>query len=60
MLDVHFPTADGRTLILSRYTERDAEQKLLANQLKLDLPSQPPPRITALAAKPGRAATRQA
>jgi hypothetical protein len=21
MLDVHFPTTDGRTLILSRYTE---------------------------------------
>ena len=47
MLDVHFPTTDGRTLILSRYTELNAEQKLLVNQLKLDLPSQPPPRITA-------------
>src|SRR3984893_6845818 len=47
MLDVHFPTTDGRTLILSRYTELNADQKLLANQLNLDLPSQPPPRITA-------------
>jgi transposase len=47
MLDVHFPTTDGRTLILSRYTELNAEQKLLVNQLKLDLPPQPPPRITA-------------
>jgi hypothetical protein len=47
MLDVHFPTTDGRTLILSRYTELNAEQKLLVNQLKLNLPSQPPPRITA-------------
>jgi hypothetical protein len=47
MLDVHFPTSDGRTLILSRYTELTADQKLLARQLKLDLPPQPPPRITA-------------
>jgi transposase len=47
MLDVHFPTTDGRTLILSRYTELNADQKLLVKQLKLNLPSQPPPRITA-------------
>ena len=53
MLDVHFPTTDGRTLILSRYTELNAEQKLLVNQLKLNLPSQPPPRITA-PGKPAR------
>jgi hypothetical protein len=59
MLDVHFPTTDGPTLILSRYTELNADQKLLAKQLKLDLPSQPPPRITAPAGKPVRAATQQ-
>jgi hypothetical protein len=47
MLDVHFPTTDGRTLILSRYTELNADQKLLVKQLKLDLPAQPRPRITA-------------
>jgi transposase len=47
MLDVHFPTTDGRTLILSRYTELNADQKLLLRQLNLDLPPQPPPRITA-------------
>jgi transposase len=47
MLDVHFPTTDGRTLILSRYTELNADQKLLVKQLSLDLPPQPPPRITA-------------
>ena len=28
MLDVHFPTTDGRTLILSRYTELTADQKM--------------------------------
>ncbi len=49
MLDVKFPTTDGRTLILSRYTEPDTEQKLLLEQLKLTLPSQPPPRISAVA-----------
>lgn len=47
MLDVHFPTTDGRMLILSRYTELNADQKLLARQLNLSLPRQPPPRITA-------------
>ena len=47
MLDVHFPTTDGRTLILSRYTELTADQKMLVQQLKLDLAPQPPPRITA-------------
>src|SRR5258707_1392321 len=59
MLDVHFPTTDGRTLILSRYTELNTEQKLLVKQLKLDLPSQPPPRITAPAGKPAPAVTQQ-
>jgi hypothetical protein len=47
MLDVHFPTTDCRTLILSRYTELNVDQKLLLKQLNLDLPPQPPPRITA-------------
>jgi transposase len=59
MLDVHFPTTDGRTLILSRYTELNPEQKLLVKRLKLDLPSQPPPRITAPAGKPARAVIQQ-
>jgi transposase len=57
MLDVHFPTTDGRTLILSRYTELNADQKLLVKQLNLDMPPQPPPRITA-PGKPDRAPTR--
>jgi hypothetical protein len=58
MLDVHFPTTDGRTLILTRYTELNADQKLLVNQLNLDLPAQPPPRITASVHR-ARAATPQ-
>ena len=46
MLDVHFPTTDGRTLILSRYTQPETDQKILLEQLRLQLPAQPPPRIT--------------
>jgi transposase len=47
MLDVHFPTTDGRTLILSRYTQPTKDQQLILERLKLTLPPQPPPRITA-------------
>jgi len=47
MLDVHFPTTDGRTLILSRYTDPNPDQRLLVERLNLTLPPQPPPRITA-------------
>ena len=47
MMDVHIPTTDGRTLILPRHTEPDAQQKLILEKLGLSLPSQPPPRIRA-------------
>lgn len=46
MVDAHFPTTDGRTLILSRYTQPEADQKLLLQKLGLQLPEQPPPKIT--------------
>jgi transposase len=49
MVDVHLPTTDGRHLVLSRHTEPDADQKLLLQRLKMVLPQQPPPRITATA-----------
>jgi transposase len=49
MLDVHFPTTDGRTLVLTRYTELNADQKMLVKQLNLVLPPQPPPRLAASA-----------
>ena len=41
MIDVHLPTADGRELVLTRYTEPEAELRLLLQKLKLetDLPS---------------------
>ena len=46
MVDVHLPTTDGRHLILSRYTEPEPDQKLLLQQLGLQLPPQLPPRVT--------------
>ena len=46
MVDVHLPTTDGRTLVLSRYTEPAKDQQLLLQQLRLPLPEQPPPRMT--------------
>ena len=45
MVDVHLPTADGRHLILPRYTQPDGDHKLLLHQLGLKLPAQPPPKL---------------
>jgi len=47
MLDVHFPTTDGRELIFTRYTQPERDQQLLLTQMGWILPAQPPPRITA-------------
>ena len=47
LLDVHFPTTDGRELIFTRYTEPEADQQLILAQLNWRLPAQAPPRITA-------------
>lgn len=47
MIDVWIPTVDHRWLILPRFTQPDSDAKLLIDKLKLELPSQPPPRITA-------------
>jgi transposase len=47
MIDVHVPTTDGRELTLTRYTQPEHELKLLIEKLKLTLPAQPPPKITA-------------
>src|SRR5271155_463277 len=47
MLDVHLPTTDERTVILSRYTHPETDVQLLLQRLKLELPAQPPPKITA-------------
>ncbi len=47
MIDVRIPTSDGRELALTRYTQPEPDLKLLLDRLKLVLPAQPPPKITA-------------
>ena len=47
MLDVWFPTTDGRWLLMPRYTQPEPDQQLLLHRLKLSLPQQPPPRLKA-------------
>jgi hypothetical protein len=47
MIDVYVPTTDGRELSLTRYTQPEPELRLLLDKLKLTLPAQPPPKITA-------------
>jgi len=49
LLDVHFPTTDGRELIFTRYTEPENDQQLLLAKLSWRLPPQAPPRITSTA-----------
>ena len=56
MVDVHVPTTDGRELVLSRYTQPEADHRMLLDLLGLKLPEQPPPKITAkLVTQPRRA-----
>jgi transposase len=47
MIDVYVPTTDGRELSLTRYTQPEPELKLLLDKLKLTLPAQAPPKISA-------------
>lgn len=47
MIDVWIPTCDGRWLVLPRYTQPAKDLQVLMEKLRLALPAQPPPRITA-------------
>jgi transposase len=47
MLDLEVPTSDGRWLMMSRYTQPDKAVELLLGQLKMRLPEQGPPRLSA-------------
>ena len=49
MLDVHFPTSDGREIVLTRYTQPEKDLQILLHQLQLTLPEQAPPKIQAQA-----------
>jgi transposase len=51
MLDVTIPTTDGRQLTLTRYTQPEPDLRLLLDKLRLELPAQPPPKITAAQAE---------
>ena len=52
MIDMHVPTIDRRELVLTRYTDPEPELRLLLDKLRLELPAQPPPKITAAANPP--------
>jgi transposase len=45
IVDIHLPTTDARTIVLSRHTEPEPDLNLLLEKLKLCLPAQPPPRV---------------
>jgi transposase len=49
MIDVIVPTTDGRELQLTRTIQPEPDLKLLLDKLRLELPPQPPPRITVAA-----------
>jgi hypothetical protein len=53
MLDVHLPLADGRELVLPRYTQPEPEHRLVLEKLGWELPAQPPPRIRSPKVSPG-------
>lgn len=52
MIDVHVPTTDDRELVLTRHTEPQPELRLLLDKLRLELPAQPPPKITTQSPRP--------
>jgi transposase len=52
LIDVWIPTCDGRWLVLPRHTQPAKDVEALLAKLKLALPAQPPPRITAPALPP--------
>jgi len=45
MVDVYLPTTDGRSLILPRYTAPNKDLQILLKQMKMEIPSQLPPKI---------------
>jgi len=47
MIDVWVPTCDGRWLVMPRYTQPAKDLQVLLEKLRMALPAQPPPRITA-------------
>jgi hypothetical protein len=46
MVEVWLPMVDGRWLVMPRHTQPEPDVQALLNQIRITLPSQPPPRIT--------------
>src|SRR5437588_2860996 len=47
MVEVWIPIVDGRWLVMPRHTQPEPDVQALLNQIRIALPSQPPPRIKA-------------
>jgi transposase len=47
MVEVWLPMVDGRWLVMPRHTQPEPDVQVLLNQIRITLPSQPPPRIKA-------------
>ncbi|HUB83313.1 MAG TPA: hypothetical protein VMB03_31145, partial [Bryobacteraceae bacterium] len=45
MVEVWIPMMDGRWLVLPRHTQPEPDVQALLDQIRITLPSQPPPRI---------------
>src|SRR6516225_6326656 len=52
MVEVWIPMVDGRWLMLPRYTQPEKDVQALLNQVRITLPTQPPPRIKSSQTKP--------
>ena len=57
MVEVWIPTLDGRWLILPRHTQPEKDVQALLDQIHIQLPPQPPPRIKAAAIPAATVAT---
>ena len=52
MVEVWIPMVDGRWLVMPRHTQPEPDVQALLNQVRITLPSQPPPRIKASQIRP--------
>lgn len=46
LIDVHLPVGEGRTMVMTRRTQPDLDQRVLLERLGWELPEQGPPRLT--------------
>jgi transposase len=47
LIDVHLPVEGGKTMVMTRRTQPDVDQRMLLERLGWELPEQGPPRISA-------------